>query len=58
MDAHLANQTKFTRKGVRNMTNNKPYRTAAQKVAARETAVKIHGTWHSIAPRSFHKIVK
>jgi hypothetical protein len=37
------------------MSNGKPYRTAAQKAEARRTAKKVNGTWVSNAPKSYHK---
>lgn len=40
----------------RDMTNKKPYRTKAQKIEARRTAVKCEdGTWRTKAPVSYHK---
>jgi hypothetical protein len=40
----------------RDMANRKPYRTKAQKIEAKRTAVKCaDGTWRSPAPVSFHK---
>lgn len=53
-NAHLAFRTKFTRQGVRDMWNKKPYRTKEQKIEARATAEKVNGTYVSRAPRSFH----
>lgn len=47
--------TQFTRTGERDMKNKKPFRTAAQKQVARETAKKIDGRWVSNAPVSYHK---
>jgi hypothetical protein len=58
-ETQLACQTKFTREGVRNMSNRKPYRTKAQKAAARNMAVKCpDGAFRSAAPVSFHPTVK
>lgn len=49
-------QTNFTRTGNRDMTNRKPYRTAAQKAEARRTAEKgKDGVWRSNAPVSYHR---
>lgn len=56
MAAHTAHQTNFTRTGKLNMQNRKPYRTAAQKLVARQTARKCEdGTWRSSAPVSYHR---
>lgn len=56
MQAHLAHQTSYTRTGKVDMTNRKPYRTAAQKYEARRIAYKCaDGTWRSTAPVSFHR---
>ena len=56
VSAHLAYQTDFTRTGVRNMKNRKPYRTAAQKRTARKAAVKSpDGTYRAATPVSYHK---
>lgn len=52
----IACQTKFTREGVRDMKNRKPFRTKRQKQAARDMAVKCQdGAWRSAAPVSYHK---
>ncbi|MFC0245785.1 hypothetical protein [Falsochrobactrum ovis] len=48
-------KTKFTRTGERDMTNRKPYRTAAQKVEARRTARLVDGRYVSNAPVSYHR---
>jgi len=38
------------------MSNKKPYRTAAQKAEARKTAVRCEdGAWRSTAPVSYHR---
>lgn len=56
MQAHLAHQTTFTRTGKLDMTNRKPYRTAAQKFEARSRATKCEdGTYRSLAPVSYHR---
>lgn len=48
--------TSFTRTGKLDMTNRKPYRTAAQKAEARRTARKCDdGTYRSSAPVSYHR---
>lgn len=47
--------TRFTKEGVLDMSNKKPYRTKAQKAAARKDAFEANGTHYSSAPRSFHK---
>lgn len=47
--------TKFTREGVLDMTNKKPYRTKEQKRAARKDAFQTNGTFYSGAPRSYHR---
>lgn len=47
--------TSLTRTGKLNMTNRKPYRTAAQQADARATAVKVNGTYVSSAPVSYHR---
>lgn len=53
--AHLRHTTKFTREGVMDYNNYKPYRTKRQKVAARASAVKTDGgTYRSSAPVSRH----
>lgn len=54
----LACQTKFTREGVRDMSNRKPYRTKKQKEVARDMAWRHNGTWVSSAPVSYHPPVK
>lgn len=47
--------TKFTRDGVRDMTNRKPYRTKAQKLLAEKKARKCSdGAYRSSAPVSWH----
>lgn len=46
--------TSYTRTGVVNMTNRKPFRTESQKRLARQTAKKVRGTWVSDAPVSYH----
>ncbi len=59
MAAHLANQTSFTRIGKLDMQNRKPFRTAAQKALARQTARKCDdGTYRSTAPVSYHRTAK
>lgn len=51
--------TSFTRTGKLDMTNRKPFRTAAQKALARQTARKCEdGAWRSTAPVSFHRTAK
>lgn len=51
--------TSFTRTGKVNMINGKPYRTAAQKADARNTARKCDdGTYRSSAPVSYHRQVR
>jgi hypothetical protein len=57
--------TQFTREHLageknpsRNMSNRKPYRTAAQRKQARATAKVIDGRHVSTAPRSYHKPTK
>jgi hypothetical protein len=58
-DVQIAYQTKFTREGVRNLSNRKPYRTKAQKIVARNMAVQCpDGAFRSSAPVSFHDPVK
>lgn len=52
---HLAYQTKFTRTGERDTTNRKPYRTAAQKYAARQDARLVDGRYVSSAPVSYSR---
>lgn len=48
--------TDFTRTGVLNTKNRKPYRTANQKAVARQMAVKQPGGFYtSAAPVSYHK---
>ncbi|MGY6251517.1 hypothetical protein ACXIUS_28970 [Bosea thiooxidans] len=55
MQKHLACQTQYSRTGNINMQNRKPYRTAAQKALARQTARKCEdGAWRSTAPVSYH----
>jgi len=54
-EPHKAHQTKFTRTGERDTTNRKPYRTAAQKVAAQRDAVLKDGRYVSNAPVSFSR---
>ncbi len=47
--------TQFTRTGVLDTKNKKPFRTAAQKHVARQQAVQgKDGVWRSMAPRSYH----
>lgn len=59
MTAHLAHQTSFTRTGKVDMQNRKPFRNAAQKALARQTARKCDdGTWRSSAPVSYHRSAK
>lgn len=48
--AHLRYQTKFSREGVLDMSNKKPYRTKALKREAREKAVKTKDG-HYFCPR-------
>lgn len=55
MRATSAYQTAFSRTGTRDMQNRKPYRTAAQKAAARANAVQVNGTWVANAPVSYHR---
>ena len=61
MDRLFAYATKWTRDQLdgkqpsRDLTNRKPYRTAAQKRLAREIARKVKGAWVSSAPVSYHK---
>lgn len=55
------NYREFQKTGVeeRDMTNHKPYRTAAQKMEAKAKARKgDDGAFHSSAPVSFHPEVK
>lgn len=48
--------TSYTRTGVLDMKNRKPYRTPAQKALARELAEKTkNGSYTSRAPVSYHK---
>lgn len=54
-ESHKAYQTKFTRTGERDTTNRKPYRAAAQKLHARDTAVLKDGRYVSNAPVSFSR---
>ncbi len=54
-EPHKAYQTKFTRTGERDTTNRKPYRTAAQKLHARDSAVLKDGRYVSNAPVSFSR---
>lgn len=51
-------QTKMTRTGERDMTNRKPYRTAAQKIEARNRANKVDGRWVTTAPVCHHRAPK
>jgi len=51
-------KTKYTRTGERDMTNRKPYRTAAQKAEARANAVLPNGTHVSSTPVTFHRAPK
>ena len=47
--------TLLTREGERDMTNRKPFRTKAQKRAAKDNAYRDdRGIWHSSAPVSYH----
>lgn len=46
--------TAYTRTGKLNMQNRKPYRTAGQKDAARQTARLVDGRYVSGAPVSIH----
>lgn len=50
--------TSFTRTRKLDMTNRKPFRTAAQKAEARRMAVKVSGTFMSSAPVSYHRQAK
>jgi hypothetical protein len=50
----LAHQTTYSRTGKLDMANRKPFRTTAQKQAARDNARKVDGTWISNAPVSFN----
>ncbi len=54
-EPHKAHQTKFTRTGERDTTNRKPYRTAAQKLHARDTAIVKDGRYVSNAPVLFSR---
>lgn len=48
--------TSFTRTGVINAGNHKPFRTKFQKAQARKEAWQdSKGVWHSDAPISFHR---
>ncbi|MCH6205270.1 MULTISPECIES: hypothetical protein [Brucella] len=51
-------KTKYTRTGERDMTNRKPYRTAAQKAEARASARLIDGRYVSNAPVTYHRAPK
>lgn len=52
----LACQTQFTKTGVLDTRNRKPYRTKVQKAVARRTAQKTaKGYYVSSAPVSYHK---
>lgn len=55
LEPHKSHQTKMTRTGERDMTNRKPYRTAAQKAEARATARLVNGRYVSSAPVSFSR---
>lgn len=49
--------TQFTRTGVVDYNNRKPYRTKAQKRMARESAVRgKDGVWRSSAPVTYHPV--
>lgn len=52
--SHHPYATALTRTGKLNMQNRKPYRTASQKDAARQTARLVEGRYVSGAPFSFH----
>ena len=53
---HMAFATKLTREGVLDMSNRKPFRTAAQKKMARESAKRDdRGIYRSSAPVSYHQ---
>lgn len=53
---HLAHQTKFSRTGELDVTNRKPWRTAAQKKVAKDQAEVVDGRWVSPnAPRNYHR---
>lgn len=55
----FAYATKFTREGVRDMTNRKPYRTKAQKIVAKQMAYDTpDGTIRSNAPVTYHRAEK
>jgi len=51
-------KTKYTRTGERDMTNRKPYRTAAQKAEARQYALLKDGRYVSSAPVTYHRVPK
>lgn len=56
MQPHLAHLTTFSRTGKIDMTNRKPFRTAAQKHDARTSARKCDdGAYRSSAPVSYHR---
>ena len=53
MQAHLANQTQYTRTGKLNMANRKPFRNKAQKTAAHSVAkIMPTGQYRAITVRS------
>ncbi len=55
-EPHKRYQTQFTRTGQLDMTNRKPFRTAKQKLKAKETAGMCKdGVIRSNAPVSYHK---
>ena len=48
---HHAYATRYTREGVRDMTNRKPFRSKAMKIEARKKAtIREDGAWRSPAP--------
>jgi len=58
LQPHTAYKTKYTRTGERDMTNRKPYRTAAQKSEARQYALLKDGRYVSSAPVTYHRSPK
>jgi hypothetical protein len=54
----IACKTDLTRTGKMNMKNRKPFRTAAQKKLAKDTAYKAdNGSWRSTAPVSYNHYI-
>ena len=52
---HLAHMTRYTREGMRDMRNRKPFRRADRKAEAKRTARKFEdGTFRARVPVSFH----